>query len=122
MRSDHTALFVATRPYSSRRDARRAVYEHNRRVARAERGSELALQTPLTMSGETVMAVSDYECQACCRSVGMAFEATSETHRITGRSGGPTRRPVGLCVPCWSRYVRYEGDPDDMPTATVRFA
>ncbi|MFE6493361.1 hypothetical protein [Streptomyces sp. NPDC057748] len=120
MRSDQTALFISTRPYRSQRELNRAIYEHNTRVARAEKGTDLARQTKLIASGTTVMALSDYECQACRRSVGMAFEATTETHRILNRSGESTRRPVSLCVPCWSRHVRYEGD-DNMPVAEVRF-
>ncbi|MFB7919348.1 hypothetical protein [Streptomyces sp. NPDC056061] len=99
MRSDQTAHFVATRPYATRRDVRRAVYEHNTRIARAPKGSEMAAQPLLTMSGETIMAAG-YECCACRRNAGTAYYATSETHRILNRSGEPTRRPVGLCIPC----------------------
>ncbi|MFB7191425.1 hypothetical protein ACFCZT_40420 [Streptomyces sp. NPDC056230] len=124
MRSDQTAEFIATRPYGDRRELRRAVYAHNVRVIRAGRDQTdeaLGAEPQLAVSGETVMVRSDFECQACCRDVGMAFAADSSTHRIVNRSGDPTRRTVGLCVPCWSRTVRYEGDPD-LPDVEVRFA
>jgi hypothetical protein len=125
MRSDQTAAFVAARPYVDKYALRRAVYDHNSRVLRAQRtGTDviLAAEPMLSLSGETVMGRSDYECHACCRDVGMAFAADSTTHRIVNRSGEPTRRTVGLCVPCWSRTVRYEGDRDDLPVVEVRFA
>lgn len=124
MRSDQTAEFVATRPYRNRRELARALYAHNTRVVRARRDRSddaLAAEPQLSVSGETVMMRSDFECQACCRDVGMAFTADSSTHRIVNRSGEPTRRPVGLCVPCWSKHVRHEGD-DNKPVVEVRFA
>ncbi|MEU1074344.1 MULTISPECIES: hypothetical protein [unclassified Streptomyces] len=123
MRSDQTAEFVASRPYATRDALKRALDDHNSRVLRARRGGtddKLADQPALTLSGETVILRSDYECQACYRDVGMAFTADSTTHRIVNRSGEPTKRPVGLCVPCWSRTVRYEGD-DKRPVIEVRF-
>ncbi|HLL34164.1 MAG TPA: hypothetical protein VK545_09790 [Streptomyces sp.] len=125
MRSDQTAEFVATRPYRDRDALKRAVDDHNSRVLRAQRSGAddaIAAEPMLTLSGTTVMRRSDYECQACCRDVGMAFAADSTTHRIVNRSGEPTRRTVGLCVPCWSRTVRYEGDREDLPVVEVRFA
>ncbi|WP_326812145.1 hypothetical protein [Streptomyces scopuliridis] len=124
MRSDQTAEFVATRPYRDRRELNRAVYEHNVRVVRAKReqtDESLGAEPQLSVSGETVMVRSDFECQACYRDVGMAFAADSSTHRIVNRSGEPTRRTVGLCVPCWSKHVRYEGD-DNMPVVEVQYS
>lgn len=120
MRSDQTAEFIATRPYRNRNEIYRAVGEHNRRVVRAAKDSPLAAEPKLTMSGNTVMVMSDYECQACYRDAGMAFTADSTTHRIINRSGEPTRRPVSLCVPCWSKTVRYAGD-EKRPVIEVRF-
>ncbi|WP_432157818.1 hypothetical protein [Streptomyces sp. bgisy153] len=124
MRSDQTAEFVAMRLYRSKRELERAFYEHNRRVARARydrTDAAMAAEPALSLSGTTVFRRSEYECQACCRDVGMAFAADSETHRIVNRSGEPTRRTVGLCAPCWSRTVRYEGD-DKRPVVEVRYA
>ncbi|PKA37943.1 hypothetical protein [Streptomyces sp. SM8] len=121
MRSDQTAEFVATRPYRTRDDACQALYEHARRVSRAAKDDALSKEPALSMSGSTIMRQSDYECAACCRDVGKAFAADSTTHRIITRSGEPTRRTVGLCVPCWSRHARFDGD-EHLPTAAVRFA
>ncbi|MGW6638526.1 hypothetical protein [Streptomyces cyaneofuscatus] len=121
MRSDQTAAFVATRSYASQRAMNQAIYEHNARVTRAPKGSPLAAEPGLTASGTTVMRYSDYECQACYRSVGMAFSADSTTHRIINRSGEPTRRPVSLCVKHWSETVRCEGDRPNLPVIVVRF-
>ncbi|MYW29688.1 hypothetical protein [Streptomyces sp. SID2119] len=121
MRTDQTAMFVASRLYIDQRAAERAVYEHNRRVARALKGDALAAEPRLTLSGSTVMALSDYECQACRRSVGMAFAADSSTHRIVNRSGEPTRRTVSLCTRCWSDTVRHDGD-EKKPGVEVSYA
>lgn len=120
MRSNQTAEFIADRPYRNIREIRRAVGEHNSRVVRAPKDSPMAAEPKLTMSGNTVMVMSEYECHACYRNVGKAFTADSTTHRIVNRSGDPTRRPVSLCVPCWSKTVRYEGD-DKRPVIKVRF-
>ncbi|KUF18819.1 hypothetical protein [Streptomyces silvensis] len=123
MRSDQTAEFVATRPYSDRNELERALREHNRRVSRAKGGEDdaMAAQPTLTLSGSTVISSSAYECHACYRDVGMAFAADSTTHRIVNRSGEPVRRTVGLCVPCWSSTVRFDGD-DHLADTEVRFA
>lgn len=121
MRSDQTAAFVATRLYENEDALKRAIAAHNRRVRHADPGSKLDAEPTLTLSGTTVMDMSNYECHKCGQSVGMAFAADSTTHRIVNRSGEPTRRTVGLCVPCWSATVRYEGD-DNLPTVEVRWA
>ncbi|MEV7250277.1 hypothetical protein [Streptomyces cyaneofuscatus] len=121
MRSDQTAKFIASRSYTDQRATERAVYEHNRRVARASKGDALAAEPRLTLSGSTVMALSDYECQACCRGVGMAFAANSDTHHIVNRSGEPTRRTVSLCTRCWSDTVRHDGD-EKKPVVEVVYA
>lgn len=119
-----SADIVASRTYRDHRSLTAAIYAHNKAVTTAKRGTDAdraKVGPPLTLSGTTVMAHSDYECQACYRSVGRAFNADSESHHIVSRSGYPVRRPVSLCVPCWSRLCRDEGEVDDVEPTPVRF-
>lgn len=49
-----------------------------------------------------------HTCARCGHHTEKAYEATTETHRISNRSSNPFIRPVGLCVQCWSELVRDE--------------
>lgn len=125
MRSDHTAEFIATRPYESSRALHRALYDHTIRVLAARRNapdSELARQPMLTNSGTTIFSAEAGRCHKCQHLVGATFLADSTTHRIVSRSGNPTRWPVDLCVRCWSDTVRHKGDSPDLPVVEVRWA
>ncbi|GAA1064733.1 hypothetical protein [Streptomyces asiaticus] len=126
MRSDHTAEFVATRPYKDSRARDRALCEHNRRVARARRDapdSEMARQPALTVSGTTIFSAeaNAWECRKCQHLVGALFLADSTTHRIVNRSGEPVKTGTALCVRCWSATVRYEGDSPNLPVEEIRW-
>jgi ketosteroid isomerase-like protein len=123
MRSDHTAQFIATRPYANSQERGRALYDHARRVMRARRQdptSDLAKEPVLVVSGDTVYSRESFECLIGPHSAGAVFAADSTTHRVLNRNGEECA--TWLCVRHWSEYAREEGDADDLPTAEVRYS
>ncbi|BDM70549.1 hypothetical protein HEK616_40360 [Streptomyces nigrescens] len=123
MRSDHTAHFVATRPYGSDRELMRALNAHARRVCRARReepDGALAQEPVLVASGNVVFSGEDWECGIGTHQAGAVFHADATTHRVVTRNGEPCGS-AWLCVRHWSEYARTDEDGDESPEAEIRF-
>lgn len=118
-----TSIDVATRTYQTQRDAEDAVALHNARIARARTtwgASPLATEPPLALSGNTIMRMHLRCCAICHRGFPVLYAASSNTHRLTSRTGGPVG-PVELCVAHWSATHRdNEYDTDGLEVGHER--
>jgi hypothetical protein len=123
MRSDHTAQFVATRPYGGGRDIGTALYQHTRRVLDARRTAPdgaLAREPLLTSSGTVIYLMPPAECLIGTHGAEWVYAADSTTHRVLNRNGEECS--TWLCVRHWSEYKREAGDDPELPVAEVRYS
>jgi hypothetical protein len=120
---DQTAHFVATRPYGSDSERKRAVVEYNQRVLKARRtdaDSALAREPILALSGTTILFGESSECCIGPHRTAVVYVADSTTHRVLNRNEEPCT--TWLCVRHWSEYSREDDEDFGLPVAEVRFS